>query len=119
MVWWSSQRRTRNSQCVQSFVQTGTRLPLVTTVSAALRACMFSPTALADIEPLAVNGNTKVTGLRNRGADDVQRAVQRLRDDGGRKVQKHHVPVRSSVPSIQGVWDPTTRFDSEFDVRVP
>mmetsp|Transcript_11740 Transcript_11740/g.27979 ORF Transcript_11740/g.27979 Transcript_11740/m.27979 type:complete len:129 (+) Transcript_11740:134-520(+) len=73
--------------------------------------------------PIAVgdylNGNTKVVDLKNRGVDDVGLVAQRLRDDAGRKVQRHHVPVVSEVPSVQGVWDPSTSFQGEFDVEVP
>lgn len=50
-------------------------------------------------------------------ASEVLAAASALRDQTGRKVTRVRENVKSSSPSIQGMWDPTTQFDA-FAIRV-
>lgn len=72
--------------------------------------------------PIAVgeylNGNSKTEDLKSKSAAHIADIVQRLRDTSGRKIKAHEEPVRSEVPSVQGVWHPSTRYD-EFELDVP
>ncbi|KAA0150462.1 hypothetical protein FNF27_03610 [Cafeteria roenbergensis] len=64
-----------------------------------------------------VCGSERQVEVSNMSASEVLAAASALRDQTGRKVTRVRENVKSSSPSIQGMWDPTTQFDA-FAIRV-
>lgn len=54
--------------------------------------------------------------VSRKARGEVVEAAYFLRNQTGRKVKKITAPVRSVAPSIQGIWDPATKFD-KFGLR--
>jgi len=75
-----------------------------------------TPRAGATRSPLhAGDGTVKPVDLRNKDAAAVAAVVQSLRDNATGRVRRFRQPVRSHVPSVQGVWDPSS-FEGDADL---
>jgi hypothetical protein len=55
--------------------------------------------------------------VSNQSAEEVLRSAETMRNQTGHKVVRVRESVKSSHPSIQGFWDPTTDLDSGFSLR--
>ena len=63
----------------------------------------------------AGDGTVKPVDLRNKDAAAVAAVLQSLRDNATGRVRRFRQPVRSQVPSVQGVWDPSS-FEGDADL---
>jgi len=59
-----------------------------------------------------VNGRTKVLNLANKSSSEIKKLMYELRDSCGDKNRRYKKNVYDGVKSVQGVWDPSTTFDS-------
>ena len=66
--------------------------------------------------PFAGDGTVKPVDLRNKDATAVAAVLQSLRDNATGRVRRFRQPVRSQVPSVQGVWDPSS-FEGDADLQ--
>jgi large subunit ribosomal protein L43 len=55
---------------------------------------------------LSVNGSSKVIPLKNSDVEDIQKWVDRLRSESGKKLEKNTRRWHTDNPSIQGTWTP-------------
>lgn len=77
---------------------------------------LTSPPAPAPFS-LAVDGTRREIDLKNCRADDVARAVQRLRDSAtGSGRRRYNSPTESQRPTVQGVWDPAISY-AGFEIK--
>ncbi len=67
--------------------------------------------------PPAGDGTAKQVDLRNKDALAIAHVLQQMRDVSTGRVRRFKTPVHSLVPSVQGVWDPSTHYDG-FQLRV-
>ena len=71
---------------------------------------------------LSVNGSSKVIPLKNSDVEDIQKWVDRLRSESGKKLEKNTRRWHTDNPSIQGTWTPfihnsSCRLDIEEKAR--
>ena len=66
---------------------------------------------------LTADGTSKQVDLRNKPSEEVEEVLQALRDTATGGVRSLKRPVVSEHSSIQGVWDPSTAYDS-FTIRI-
>jgi large subunit ribosomal protein L43 len=74
------------------------------------------PPRVATARP-AVGGVSRQMEVSNMTAVEVLEAATRMRNQTGHKVVKVQHSVKTSKPTIQGFWDPTTDL-SAFSLRV-
>jgi large subunit ribosomal protein L43 len=70
---------------------------------------------------LSVNGNSKVIPLKNTDAKDIEKWVDTLQSESGRKLERTR-RWQTDNPSIQGTWTPfmnkpSCRLDIEEKAR--
>ena len=60
----------------------------------------------------AVDGSKKEIDLKNKSAEEVGAVLAALRNSATGVTRSLARPVVSNHPSVQGVWDASTTFDS-------
>ncbi|CAB4002725.1 39S ribosomal L43, mitochondrial [Paramuricea clavata] len=69
-----------------------------------------------------LNGSSKVIPVKNSDVEDIQKWVDRLRSESGKKLEKNTRRWHTDNPSIQGTWTPfihnsSCRLDIEEKAR--
>ena len=71
---------------------------------------------------LSVNGSSKIIPVKNTNLAEIQKWVERLRCESGKKLEQETRRWHTDNPSIQGTWTPfinssSCRLDIEEKTR--